>query len=619
MSQRQHSNPPVPPPPIALMECPVAGLQYHGAEAHWSRIRIEDRLTLQREPGNRHDSRAILVQWQGKTLGYVPREANYALSQIMDGGTRAEARVKTLRPGAAPWDRMMVEVVVHAAPPADPPREPARVVLWPAQNLVPPGVRLATLVGKVTPAQREVGLLTLRELAREITASLSRAAVGIVHADRREVHLWGTLAIEIGVDGTGVVARYLDDSRPKAPRLTADLKEPVCKSWWHACAYGPFDAACKRHRCGSANADSSWIHWILESLHLTFRDVFDGEPLRKAVLEFLAPDPLARSLANRIFGAPPAAESFNWVCDRASVLTLCAVEQPAMLPFLRIVQEDNAMAEAPDPLAALHERLLAEGLEPAAWKKLARWSFAAFEAIGKTWWKPGAIACFANLLHRLDAQAPPPPNFMRYALQAALHRTGPQAPLELERYPDWFMRALLRHASNASNGAPTRALPSDLIDLCLDWLLDARPEPDANQQRAGWPWIAAQAHAYRDALALAAPWSVPVAGMMWGPYQVTAVESAAALAAEAAAMHNCLEMYEDACRAGDVVVYSIRQRTTGARVACFAAQRETRGPWWLLLEVKGRMNTEVGAELERIAHAMVVKLNGGRGGAVPPF
>ena len=84
-------------------------------------------------------------------------------------------------------------------------------------------------------------------------------------------------------------------------------------------------------------------------------------------------------------------------------------------------------------------------------------------------------------------------------------------------------------------------------------------------------------------------------------------------------MHNCLEMYEEACRAGDVVVYSIRQRTTGARVACFAAQRESRGPWWTLLEVKGRMNTEAGAELERIAHAMVVKLNGGRGGAVPPF
>jgi hypothetical protein len=31
------------------------------------------------------------------------------------------------------------------------------------------------------------------------------------------------------------------------------------------------------------------------------------------------------------------------------------------------------------------------------------------------------------------------------------------------------------------------------------------------------------------------------------------------------------------------------------------------------------MNTKASPELERIAHAMVVKLNGGRGGAVPPF
>ncbi|HWH40713.1 MAG TPA: hypothetical protein VNU21_12800, partial [Usitatibacter sp.] len=383
------------------------------------------------------------------------------------------------------------------------------------------------------------------------------------------------------------------------------------------CAYGPFITACRRYGHGRAVVDAYW-DWILRSLHLTFRDPPDFEPLRRKVLEFLAPEPLARSLANRIFGAPPPADAFNWVCDRASALTLCAVEQPAMLPFLRMVQEDKTMAQAADPLAALHERLLAEGLEPAAWKKLPRWGFAAFESLGETWWKPGALARFANLLHGLGVEAPPPPTFMRYALQAALHRTGPDAPLELDRYPHWFMRALLRHACSASGGAGKAALQTE-IDPCLDWMLDAQPEPDANQQRAGWPWITAQAHAYRQALALAVPWSVPAAGMMWGPFQVKAIDSAAALNAEAAAMHNCLEMYEDACRAGDVVVYSIRVRATSERVACFAAQREARGPWWTLLEVKGRMNTQVGAELERIAHAMVVKLNGGRGGAVPPF
>lgn len=106
--------------------------------------------------------------------------------------------------------------------------------------------------------------------------------------------------------------------------------------------------------------------------------------------------------------------------------------------------------------------------------------------------------------------------------------------------------------------------------------------------------------------------------MLWGAYRVVAIECAAALAAEALAMKNCLATYEEACRAGDVSVYSIRERSTGTRIACFAAERVADDDWQLI-EVAGKMNAMVDEELERIGHAMVVKLNGGRGGEVAPF
>ncbi len=161
---------------------------------------------------------------------------------------------------------------------------------------------------------------------------------------------------------------------------------------------------------------------------------------------------------------------------------------------------------------------------------------------------------------------------------------------------------------------------SEDVLACVDWLHDARPEPDANQQRAGWPWIMEQAQAYRQSrdLALATPWTVPVAGMLWGAYRVVAIDCAAVLAAEAHAMKNCLASYEDACRSVDVAVYSIRERSTGARIACFAAER-VRGDDWKLIEVAGKMNAAVDEDIERIGHAMVAKLNGGRGGEVAPF
>jgi hypothetical protein len=182
------------------------------------------------------------------------------------------------------------------------------------------------------------------------------------------------------------------------------------------------------------------------------------------------------------------------------------------------------------------------------------------------------------------------------------------------------MRSLLKAAEATPQPSQQAALRSELPS-CLDWLLDARPSPDANQQHAGWPWILEQARAHRKAreLALAAPWLVPVTGMPWGPYRVVAIRCAADLAAEAEAMKNCLANYEEACRSGDIVVFSIRKRSTGARVACFAAERCGDGGDWKLVEIAGKMNANVDEAVERIAHAMVAKLNGSRGGEVAPF
>ena len=609
--------------PIALMQCPVAGFRFHGGEACWSRMRIEDRLALEREPGNRHDARAITVKWQDVMLGYVPREANYALSQMMDRGTPVEGRVTSLRNGADSWQRVMMEVVLQAgavAPP-EPTKLVERIQLWAGLELATPRLKLAPGMNALTPAQRETGVVVLGDCVREVWARLKRPTLGTLEGDRREVRLWDNVALEIGTDGRGLGARYLvSPAAARGPTLTLDLKQPLGADDWLACFVPTVAAICSRRGLTKANMGEPLQHWITASLKLTFEGLVDLDGLRKAALDFLAPDPLARSLANRIFTTPASCEAFNWVAHRASAIALCAVERPAMLPFLRIAQDDVAIKAAADPLSALRHRLLSEGLEPAAWKKLACWGFGAFEGMGEAWCKPIPVARFANLLHRLEVKISPPYDFALHALRVALHRAQPNATLDFERHPPWFMRALLREVESAGDVARAFALERDLPG-CLDWVIEARPAPDANQQRAGWPWIFEQAAAHRKAraLALAAPWRVPVTEMAWGPYRVVAIRCAAELAAEADAMKNCLATYEDACRCGAIAVYSIRQRSTGARVACFAAERDADGAPWQLIDVAGKMNALVDDELERIGHAMVVKLNGGRGGEVAPF
>ena len=78
--------------------------------AVWTQIRVGDRLTLVREADNRHDRRAVRVEWQGQPLGYLPRAENRAVSRALDAGERLEGRVLQLRDDPDPWRRVEFEV-----------------------------------------------------------------------------------------------------------------------------------------------------------------------------------------------------------------------------------------------------------------------------------------------------------------------------------------------------------------------------------------------------------------------------------------------------------------------------------------------------------------------------
>jgi len=289
-----------------------------------------------------------------------------------------------------------------------------------------------------------------------------------------------------------------------------------------------------------------------------------------------------------------------------------------MLPFLRIVQEKEGAAGSADPLAALHELLRVAGIKPAAWKRLPRWGLGAFEGLGTGWVAPVPVARFANLLLELDVQAPPPREFASHARFAVYYRTeSGYAQLDFNRHPLWFMRALLRGTAAVGAGAAGEAEIARDLRAALDWLLDARPSPDANQQHAGWDWIAAQARAHREALTVAASpdWEVPFDGMIDGRWQVVPIRNCAELSAEARAMRNCLGDYEADCRSGDVLVFSIRDQLTGERRACFSVARAPGGAWELE-HIAGKQNAEPGEEMRGLAEYFVARMEliGGRPG-----
>ena len=100
---------------LLIQESPVAGFQYHDGEKVWPRLSSGDSLRLLREPANPYDRQAVAVYWRDSKLGYVPRAANTAVSQMMDRGERLVARVERLRESRNPWKRVELSIVARIA------------------------------------------------------------------------------------------------------------------------------------------------------------------------------------------------------------------------------------------------------------------------------------------------------------------------------------------------------------------------------------------------------------------------------------------------------------------------------------------------------------------------
>ncbi|ACI99320.1 HIRAN domain-containing protein [Rhodospirillum centenum] len=98
-----------PSAPILLLESQVAGTAYYDAGKLLKGLSPGQRLTLRRQPDNRHDGLAIevLVPDAGK-LGYVPRIHNQPLARLMDAGKVLHAEVLALTPQE--WEKVRIQV-----------------------------------------------------------------------------------------------------------------------------------------------------------------------------------------------------------------------------------------------------------------------------------------------------------------------------------------------------------------------------------------------------------------------------------------------------------------------------------------------------------------------------
>lgn len=104
------AKPVSPPRRVVLQESPINGFQYYDGEKMLPRLRVGQRLSLRREPQNRHDARAVAVYRRNRKLGYLPRVENTAVAYMLDNGQRLEGVVAEVTPENFPWNAVRVNV-----------------------------------------------------------------------------------------------------------------------------------------------------------------------------------------------------------------------------------------------------------------------------------------------------------------------------------------------------------------------------------------------------------------------------------------------------------------------------------------------------------------------------
>ena len=72
---------------VELLNCNIAGTTFLDLDEIEPELREHQLLMLKREPKNKNDNKAILILTEdGQKLGYVPKNKNEVLSNLMDAG-----------------------------------------------------------------------------------------------------------------------------------------------------------------------------------------------------------------------------------------------------------------------------------------------------------------------------------------------------------------------------------------------------------------------------------------------------------------------------------------------------------------------------------------------------
>ena len=304
--------------------------------------------------------------------------------------------------------------------------------------------------------------------------------------------------------------------------------------------------------------------------------------------------------------------ALNLVARHHAAFELLQVEAPALVPVFAAMCAHPRFPDQGQPAERLKRHLRSEGLSERAWRLVAHADSRLLLPLRRLYEGrlPDAALAHLQLLDSLEFRRQPPNWFIDQMLGAwgdANHRWDAYVD-QIEFAPElWANIARVFPMTPRSN-----LQRSDELDLVLRWAAGEGREVtlDKRQRHAGWPWLLRRARCWearcREERALQPQgWPAPFDVETRDDWQFIALRNELALLEEARAMHNCVSSFGRRCRAGGVVLASVRK--SGLRVATVEFRADAQG--WCIHQMLGFANSAVDAAVWAAAGELLTWLS----------
>jgi hypothetical protein len=98
-----------------LNNCFIAEFQHHAGPTLLDELNVGTRLALVPEPENIYDRYAVRLEFDGNHVGYIPREQNRTVSELLQQGAPLSCTVTALSPEAPLSEAVRIEVSIPVA------------------------------------------------------------------------------------------------------------------------------------------------------------------------------------------------------------------------------------------------------------------------------------------------------------------------------------------------------------------------------------------------------------------------------------------------------------------------------------------------------------------------